>query len=210
MMVTISNRGQTENQSDNLLNRQVKRANLQDVKVGQAAINALIDAGSPGGIATVSGCNEDVTHTFTPRDSSLLGVLDSIVSTDPHYKWELMDNLVNVIPSNGLPPFFAVRISKFDIPGAETPNEALFQLLAIPELRQAQLNLGRHAIQGGVRPFCPQGCSPEKTKKISVNLKGVTVREALNAIARADGSAVWRFSQWECGGQRTFSLEFSK
>lgn len=207
--VVISKGGQTKNQYGNLLNRQAKQANLKDVKIGQAVMNALMDAGAPGGVVTVTGCTEDVTHSFTPGDSSLRGVLDSIVSTDPRYRWELTDHLVNVIPSNGLPPFFKVRMAKFDVRKAETPNTALFELLAVPEVRQAKLNLGRHGVQGGVHVFCP-GCPPPKTKKISVNLKGVTVREALNAIARADGSAVWRFSQRECGAQKSFSLEFSK
>lgn len=208
MMATVSSPGQTVNQSDNLLNLQAKGPNLKNVMVGQAVVNALINAGAPGGVATVDDCNEQVIHIFTPRDSSLRGVLDSIVSTDPRYTWEDKDHVINVLPSNGLPPFFAVRISRFETSMAETPNEALFQLLAIPAVRQAQLNLGRHAAQGGVYVFCP-GCPPKETKKVSVNLKGITVREALNAIARAHGSAVWRFSQSECGGRKSFSLDFA-
>lgn len=209
MLTASSNRGQTVNQSVDLLNSPAKGSNLKNVMVGQAVVNALINAGAPGGVATVYDCSPPATYSFTPRDSSLNGVLDSIVSADPRYRWEVRDRLINVLPRSGLPPFFAVRIPKFEISGAKTPNEALFQLLAIPEVRQAQLNLGRHAVQGGVYPFCPQGCLGKNTKEISVSLKDVTVREALNAIARADGSAVWRFSRWECSGRKSFSLDFA-
>lgn len=208
MIASASSLSQTVKQSGNVLNRQAKGANLDNVMVGQAVVNALLDAGAPGGVAKVSDCNGRVTHIFRPRDSSLRGILDSIVSTDPRYTWEVKDDVINVLPSNGLPPFFAVRISRFEISHVETPNEALFKLLAIPEVRQAQLNLGRHAVQGGVYAFCP-GCPPKETKKISVNLKDVTVREALNAISRAHGTAVWRFSQSECGGRKSFSLGFA-
>lgn len=208
MIATASHPSQTVKKSGNVLNRQAKGANLQNVIVGQAVVNALLDAGAPGGVATVYDCNGQVSYVFLPRDSSLRGVLDSIVSTDPRYTWEVKDDVINVLPSNGLPPFFAVRISRFEISQVETPNEALFKLLAIPEVRQAQLNLGRHAVQGGTYVFCP-GCPPKETKKISVNLKGVTVREALNAISRAHGTAVWRFSQSECSGRKSFSLDFA-
>jgi hypothetical protein len=44
-------------------------------------------------------------------------------------------------------------------------------------------------------------------KKISVSLKGVTV-EALNAIARAHVSAVWKFSGSEFSDRKSFSPEF--
>lgn len=164
--------------------------------------------GAPGGVATVSDCNGQVTYAFPLRDPSLRGVLDSIVSTDPLYTWEVKDDVINVLPSDGLPPFFAVRISRFEISHVDTPNEALSKLLALPEVRKAQLNLGRRALQGGVYPFC-RGCPPTETKTISVNLKGVTVREALNAISRAHGTAVWKFSQSECSGVKSFSLDFA-
>jgi hypothetical protein len=145
-----------------------------------------------------------VTHIFRPRDSSLRGVLDSIVSTDPRYTWEVKDGVINVLPSNGLPPFFAIRISRFEISQVESPNEALARLLAIPEVQKAHLKLGPRAVQGGTYVFCP-GCPPKETKKFSVSLQGVTVREALNAIARAHGSAVWSFRQSECGERKSFS-----
>ena len=208
MAATVSHPGQTIKQAGDVLDHQAKGANLQNVMVGQAVVNALIGAGAPGGVATVNDCNRPVTLVFTPRDASLRGVLDSIVATDPRHTWEVKDDVINVFPSTGLPPFFAVRISRFEISQVETPNEALFQLLAIPEVRQAQISLGRHAVQGGVYVFCP-GCPRKETKKISINLKDVTVQEALNAIARAHGSAVWRFSQTECSGHNSFSLDFA-
>ena len=208
MMATVIYPGQALDRSSRLLNRQVKGANLGNVMVGQAVVNALLNADTPGGVANVSDCRGLVTHSFTPRDSSLRGVLDSIVATDPRYTWEVKDSVINVIPRNGLPQFFGVPVAKFDAIEVESPRDALFQLLALPELRQAQLSLGRHAVQGGVYIFCPE-CPPKETKKFSVRLKGVTVREALNAIASAHGNAVWSFSQSDCGAQKIFSLDFA-
>ena len=206
MVAVVSHTRQVANQPA-VLDRQAKGATLQNVMVDQAVVNALLDAGAPGGVAKESGCNE-ATSTFSPRDSSLRGVLDSIVSADPRYTWEVKDDVINVLPRHGAPPFLAVRISKFDLHEVESPRAALSQLLAIPEVRRAQVSLGRHAVQGGVHVFCP-GCPPGETKKISMSLRDVTVREALNAIARAHGNAVWRFGQRECGGRKSFSLDFA-
>lgn len=196
-------------QSSDLLDRQAKRANLENVIVGQAVVNALLDGRVPGGVAKVADCNDAVTYSFRLRKYSLRGVLDSIVATDRRYTWEVKDDVINVIPSNGPPPFLAVHVSRFDLHNTESPEEALSQLLAVPEVKRAQLSLGPRAVQGRVSVFCPQGCPTEETKKISVSLKGATVRECLNAIARAHGNAVWWFRQSECGGRKTFSLDFN-
>lgn len=199
---------QTEISCDNVLDRQVKGTHLEDVTVGQAVINTLVSAGATGGVAVVQDCNEPMRYTFTPGDSSLRGVLETIVSTDPRYVWEIKDDVINLIPRNGEPSFLIVRVSKLEINQAETPNEALSQLLATPEVRQAQLNLGRRFVQGGIYPFNPQDSVPKEAKKISVNLKDTTVREALNTIARAHGDAVWMLTQGQCNGRKLFSIDF--
>ncbi len=208
MIAAVTHHGHGLDQSNSLLDRQAEGANLENVVAGQAAVNALLDADVPGGVARVSGCDEPVTDSFRPRDRSLRGVLDSIVSADPRYTWEIKDNVINVIPTRGLPAFLLVHVSRFDIAEVESPSEALSQLLAIPEVRQAQLSLGPRAVQGGAHIFCP-GCPAKEKKTFSVSLKGVTVRESLNAIARAHGSAVWSFRQSQCGGRRFFYLDFA-
>lgn len=209
VITMVSYSGQDSARSSGLLDRQAKGANLKNVMVGQAAVNALLDAGVPGGVVNVSDCNQPATHSFTPRDSSLRGVLDAIVATDPLYRWEVTEGAINVIPGNQLPTFLAVRMSRFDIVEVASPREVIPQLFKVPEVQRAQAALGRHAVQGGVQPFCPEGCPPNEKKKISMSLKNVTVREVLNAVAREHGSAVWWFRQSECGGQKTFSLDFA-
>lgn len=205
--VTVTYSGQESEQPNRLLDRPAKHANLEHVMVGQAAVNALLDADAPGGVAKLSDCN-DPTFSFKPQDYSLRGVLDSIVSSDPRYMWEIKDGVVNVVPDKRLPSFLAVRISKFEISDVESLREVLSLLLSLPEVREAQRSLGSQAVQGGSYAFCPGGCSP-KEKRISISLKDVTVREALNAIARTHGNAVWWFRPSECRGRKFFSLDFA-
>ena len=173
VIATVNYHGEGLNQSSSLLDRQAKGANLDNVAPGQAAVNALLDADVPGGVARISGCDEAVTDSLRPRDRSLRGVLDSVVSTDPRYTWEIKDDVINVIPRRGLPAFLSVRISKFELAEVESPKEALSQLLAIPEVRQAQLSLGSRAVQGGAHIFCPE-CPAKEKKTFSVSLNDVT------------------------------------
>ena len=102
-------------------------------------------------------------------------------------------------------------MSKFEVREAE-PNEALSQLLALPEVgKVATDELGLRTVTGGPYPFSMDGREPER-KKVSLSLTNVTVREALNAIARAHGSAVWILvKQEDCGlgnGSKFFELHF--
>ena len=200
--------GQGSDQSKSLLDRQAEGANLENVAAGQAAVNALLDADVPGGVARISECDVRGTDNFRPHDRSLRGVLNAIVSADSRYTWELKDDVINVIPSNGIPAFLSVRVSKVEITEVETPSEALSQLLAIPEVQRAGAALGPRAVQGGAHVFCP-GCPAKEKKTFSVSLKAVTVRDVLNGIARAHGRAVWSFQRSECGGRRFFSLDFA-
>jgi hypothetical protein len=199
---------QKVNSSDNILDKQVKAVNLEQVTAGQAALNTLLGANMAGGVAEVQDCSGQTSYTFTPVESSLRGILDSIVSLAPQYRWEIKDNVINFIPRDDELQFLAVHISKLDINQVGSPNEALTQLLATPEVQNAQRNLGPRSVQGGTYPFCPQ-CPAKEIKKFSVSLKNVTVREALNAIASAHGSAVWWLSQAQCGESKSFSIRFA-
>jgi hypothetical protein len=192
---------------NNLLDRQVNAPNLEEVTASQAALNTLISAGAPGGIATSLDCSTPETYTFKPSNSSLRAVLESIVSTDTQYEWEIKDGVINVIPRSGEPQFLSTHIPKLKIK-EETINEALSKLLEIPEVRQLLPSLGRRYIQTGVYPFNSDGSPPKEAKKISVSLKDVTVREALNAIARKHGSVVWMFTQKRCGEAGFFSIQW--
>lgn len=50
VIATASHSSQIVRQSNNLLDRQTKGANLQNVIVGQAVVNAFVNVGAPGGV----------------------------------------------------------------------------------------------------------------------------------------------------------------
>jgi len=165
----------------------------------------------PGGIAVRSYCGGFESRFIKPADATLRAVLDEVVSAEPAYSWNVDEGVVNFVPRDNEPLFLRTVVSKLEVREAE-PNEVLYQLLALPEVdKVARVELGLHTVTGGPYAFKMDGSELER-KKLSLSLTNVTVREALNAIARAHGSAVWILvTQEDCGlskGRKFFDLHF--
>ena len=62
--------------------------------------------------------------------------LDTIVEADPRYRWQLVDEVVNLLPADGEPALLNTRISKFRVTDVTSALDALSQLLALPEVKK--------------------------------------------------------------------------
>ncbi len=175
------------------------------VTTREAFWNALIAARVPGGIVWKRNCgNVEVKGQRVPSRSSLRAALNRIVQADPQYAWYLENGAINLLPTNGEPNLLKVRIREFRIEKVPNVNLALERLLALPEVTKtaAELRLNQGLKLGGLS-------SPGRDHvTLRVHRKNVTLREALNAIARAHGHAVWQYSEWLCDGKTEFSIEF--
>ena len=142
-----------------------------------------------------------------PADDTLRSLLDAALAAEPEYTWSVDNGVVNLVPRYREPLFLETAIPKLEISEAATTNEALSQLLAVPEVsKQAGRELGIRFFGGGIGGYP----SPARTH-ISLSLSNITVREALNAIARARGDAIWLLVNQECipsSGRKFFSLQF--
>jgi hypothetical protein len=172
---------------------------------------ALIKAGVPGGIAVRSGCGGLQSRFVNPDQTTLRGLLDAVAAAEPEYSWSIDDGVVNFVPRDSEPVLLKSTVSRLEVRGEE-PNEALQQLLALREVDTvARAELGPHTVTGGPYAFMMDGSKSER-KKVYLSLTNVTVREALNSIARAHGSAVWILVKQEgCGlgnGRKFFDLHF--
>lgn len=54
----------------------------------------------------------------------------------------------------------------------------------------------------------PGSTSEPGERHYTLNLANVTVREALNAIARAHGKGVWEYKERHCNGKADFQIQF--
>jgi hypothetical protein len=170
---------------------------------------ALSTAGVPGGIATVTGCGEDVRYAFPSSGPTLPDALNAIVASNPQYAWRLENGLVNVSPRSGDPLFLARRISQLKVSEARSLDEALSEILALPEVqrRVVQLHMSEGYRRIGMSDLNRPG-SPRITneQRYSLSLSHVTLREALNAIARLHRRAVWEYRERHCNDKTEFQI----
>jgi len=180
------------------------------VNTTSALTMALSSAGIPGGIVTVSGCGEDVTYIFRSSGVTLRDVLNAIVATNPQYAWRINRGAINVTPKRGYPSLLNLRISELNVREARSVDEALSQILVIPEVQKRihELNLKRGFMRIGMRDLRRPGSVGASEPHYNFSLRNVTFREALNAIARAHGRAVWEYRERHCDGKVEFQIQF--
>jgi hypothetical protein len=127
----------------------------------------------------------------------------SLTKRDPRYQWQNNSGVVNLLPRAGEPEFLKVRLRQYTVNADLT--EALKQLMALPEIRgeAARLGLERNTLSlGGLSP------GNHGPSQISLTLSNVSLHEALNALVRAHGSAIWGYREYRCNGVNQFSIEF--
>src|SRR5262249_10253223 len=146
---------------------------------------ALGPARVPGGVASVSGCEEEPrVQVFRGMRQKVGDIMDQFVSMDPKYRWEVDNGVVNLLPVVGEPPLLKTRVTAFDADDVSSPQAIVGIVEQSPEVRKGMADL---RLTWGLRVFSTL-VSPIP-KKFSVHFKGGTFREALNAAARADGSS---------------------
>jgi hypothetical protein len=190
--------------AENILDRVVPGDDVEYFTTSDAFRITLRRAQAPGGVVRIVTCVEDpVNLAWSPMGQPLGRVLESLVIADPRYRWEIVDRVVNLLPKAGEPAFLGARIKKFHIEHVTEPREALNQLLRLPEVKHGRESLG---LKPGVALI--DSLSTPHPNKFSVHCTDVTLREALNAIARAEGRGVWEYIEVHCQGKREVVIRF--
>jgi hypothetical protein len=197
--------------SDELKARQITGIDLKDVSTINAVTSALNAAHVPGGVVTISTCGGERSHNLTPLGPTLRDALDSIVIADPQYRWYIDQGVVNFVPANDEPTLLNGVIANFKVESDKTLDLIVGELLALPEVKEAAtgLNLSQGFTEIGISSLERPGYSKKEEKKgCDFDLQTISVREALNAIARARGKAVWSYQEKRCNGVKEFSIRF--
>jgi len=191
--------------ANDILERRVAGSDLLNLTTTDAFSKSLAAARVPGGIARILSCEDEVLkQAWRPLNSPLRAVLDSIVLSDPRYRWQLEDGVVNLIPVSGEPALLQVRVTEFHVENAETVYYALSQLIGLPEVKKGMAEL---QLSQGLGPLVIP--SSPRAARFTVHCQDVTLREALNAIVRAQGRAVWLYTQRHCSGGDEINIEFT-
>lgn len=196
-------------QSDvpDVLERQVTASKGEYPTTHSAFLESLISARVPGGIVTILNC--DNTH---PRRQTYLSpgtvreTMDTIVKTNPEYRWQVDDGVINLLTVHDEPTLLNVRISKLKVEDARSVNTILSNLFDLPEVKGAIAKL--QLIPGVKFIVGPIPMDPERRPKYTVECEDVTVREALNAIVRVHGRAAWEYKEQRCDGKTMYTVDF--
>ena len=122
-------------------------------------------------------------------DATLTDVMNAIVKSSKRYEWRQTGGFIDIWPVGGSNPLLDTRIGSFKVKDVN-PAEAFDQLLNLPEVQASMtaLNLKRRA------PEASAGKLSSAT--FSVNLEGVSLREALNKIAQESRMEIWVFRNY--------------
>jgi hypothetical protein len=166
-----------------ILSREVRWINPQSADLFSTLTMNLAASQLPGGILAVRKCGAP-QPTFVPAETSTLqSELNRMAKVMPDYQWTLDDGVVNFLPKNYAPSPLDILIADFDA-----------------ENGFSRLGLHEPAVQlvfGG-------GSETKDQRHITVKLKNVTLRQALNRIVKTDGRKVWILSIDSCGEDNTY------
>jgi hypothetical protein len=129
--------------------------------------------------------------TVSLDDANVTDVMNAIIQSSKNYQWRQTGEFVDVWPSAGGNPLLETRINRFNAKDV-SPAEAFDQLFNLPEVQanMTALNLKRRA---------PDPPGKLSSTKFSVNVEGVSLREALNKIAQESHLEIWIFRNYPNG-----------
>jgi len=134
------------------------------------------------------------------RDATVTDLMNAIAQSSKKYQWRQTDRFVEVWPLAGSNPLLETRISSFNVKDI-SPLQAFDQLLNLPEVQanMTALNLKRRA---------PERDPGKLTgSRFSINLEGVSLREALDKIAQESHIEIWIFRNYPEGFFSISSME---
>jgi|SRR5208282_2162670 len=171
---------------------------------------ALQVSAVPGGVAFVEGCADEPKPVVHPRGTTLRQVLDNIVSGDSQYVWRIRKGVVNLEPVKGLPVLLQTHLKRYDSGDLTDAISAASLLSSLPEIARAAAKHGfTQNVLGPGLGGVAQG-PPSPKKPLGVRLHDVTLLDALNAIARANGHGVWSYRETHCQSVHQFNISFAQ
>jgi hypothetical protein len=146
----------------------------------------------PIGFEQAMGSRQNPNEKIHVKRGTLKSILDSLVSQEPRYKWELRDGVINVTPVVGRDEFLALlletKIAQFVPPKGTTDKFQLRDaILSLPEVKQLL-----HTNNVAVRPYdYAYGRSIYSNDGVDLTISNTDVRAVLNHVAKETEHKIW-------------------
>jgi hypothetical protein len=171
--------------------------------VDVVAGNILEASKNPGGVELISGCDIPETKTFNANFENPYAALADAARKENHLTWTKSGSAYTVtIQLTASQSVTSVKLPAMQI-SATTLSEATDSLLQVSAVRDRVVGMKMTEL---AENFGFTSINERKTHLI--DLPAGTLREDLNALAVAFGSAVWKLDQRECQNTRTFRISW--
>lgn len=171
--------------------RSPKPTNLED-----AFLDVLRVSHAPGGALLLESCRENKAQVIVPTDATVADAMNLITHADKRYYWVSDNKTVNLGPK-----YFALSPLDIAVAKLKVKNVPVSQAYReLYEMREVKQGLVARNLREPQWLFASGGITFQENH-ISLDLKSVTLREALNAIVEADGQRIWLIKIRECGGR---------
>jgi len=202
---------QRESSKEALLERKLVLQRPGPKSVKAAFAEALGGADAPGGMELVI-CGT-APSAYVKEGVDLKSALEEILAAKQHtLAVEVTPaGVINLRERSQAVPLLDVRVSEVTFPDISkfgSARSVLLPLLQSAEVQSAMRGLQLRAVQdpSGLESALPPGAR----RPPPITLRDVTVREALNFVARLKGSSVWVYEEQRCQvpGKAVFSIQF--
>lgn len=123
------------------------------------------------------------------KQETIRNILDKFIESDPRYKWEVVDGVINIIPKEQ-PSLLKVSVSKVDFVNIKL-EDAEFAILELPEVRLALSELNISASKISIN-----NDSVSNKSLFSLRLESTNIQQILNEILRNKYGYYWTVEQY--------------
>jgi hypothetical protein len=182
--------------------------NIEDGGPPHALLGRILGgSGIPAGVAQIESCSGAPALSIkATRGMTIRQALDAFTASNPSYQWLFEGGVVNVIPKNGAAALLDTAIRGLHLntnTRQMTADAILHDLISLPEVREraTELQLQPGMAQEFFHGVHKEHPTPIKPAPVVINLKGASLREALNAVVRAYGNRIWVYAERDCNGK---------
>lgn len=145
----------------------------------------------PIGVELRNDSRKKLQQNINIKSGSLNEVLDSLISQNPDYKWEMYDNVVNISPANSRDKFLEdlleTQITKFVLKREIDKFEIRDSIVDLPEIKNL-LKLNNVESLNRSYPYNPKF---NLNDRIDLSILNTTVRGVLNKVVINSENKIW-------------------
>ena len=188
------------------LDHRVTQASHEPVSIRDAFVEMLRGAHLPGGLELVH-CGSASPLVQIKPNSSVREVVDEVAAAQHGLSLDVSDQVIDLRNTFDASSVLDVRIADIELPDIRHLQIALLRVLDMPEVRRSLIQFKLESRPHiGFSELPRPGTVPPPP--VPLALHDVTLREALNVLARSTGKGVWIYDENRCSENGTVQVSF--